>query len=64
MASLSSQYLDLSLLPSSLKIFVLIQVKEVTALAGRDFLVSPSSLIQFDPGMCSPMMLVDEPMKI
>lgn len=26
------------------------QVKEVTATAGSDYLLSPSSLIQFDPG--------------
>lgn len=29
------------------------QVQEETAAAGKDFLTSPSPLIQFDPGMCS-----------
>lgn len=31
----------------------LLQVKEVTATAGKDFRISPSSLVQFDPGRCS-----------
>uniref|UniRef100_A0A3Q3FCR4 Fras1 related extracellular matrix 1a n=1 Tax=Labrus bergylta TaxID=56723 RepID=A0A3Q3FCR4_9LABR len=31
--------------------YVTIKVKEVTATAGKDFLISPSSLIQFDPGV-------------
>lgn len=29
------------------------QAEEVTATAGRDYLLSPSSLVQFDPGWCS-----------
>ncbi|XP_060887337.1 FRAS1-related extracellular matrix protein 1a [Labrus mixtus] len=31
--------------------YVTIKVKEVTGTAGKDFLISPSSLIQFDPGV-------------
>ncbi|XP_041636155.1 FRAS1-related extracellular matrix protein 1a [Cheilinus undulatus] len=31
--------------------YVTIKVKEVTAIAGKDFLISPSSLVQFDPGV-------------
>uniref|UniRef100_UPI0037E8F5E3 FRAS1-related extracellular matrix protein 1a n=1 Tax=Semicossyphus pulcher TaxID=241346 RepID=UPI0037E8F5E3 len=31
--------------------YVTVKVKEVTATAGKDFLFSPSSLIQFDPGV-------------
>ncbi|XP_045921786.1 FRAS1-related extracellular matrix protein 1a [Micropterus dolomieu] len=30
--------------------YITVKVKEVTATAGKDFLISPSSLIQFDPG--------------
>ncbi|XP_040887458.1 FRAS1-related extracellular matrix protein 1a [Toxotes jaculatrix] len=31
--------------------YITVKVKEVTAIAGRDFLINPSSLIQFDPGV-------------
>ncbi|XP_068164367.1 FRAS1-related extracellular matrix protein 1a isoform X2 [Antennarius striatus] len=31
--------------------YVTVKVKEVTATAGQDFLIRPSSLIQFDPGV-------------
>ncbi|XP_037613686.1 FRAS1-related extracellular matrix protein 1a isoform X1 [Sebastes umbrosus] len=31
--------------------YITVKVKEVTATAGKDFLISPSSLIQFDPGV-------------
>ncbi|XP_051284973.1 FRAS1-related extracellular matrix protein 1a isoform X2 [Dicentrarchus labrax] len=31
--------------------YLTVKVKEVTATVGRDFLISPSSLIQFDPGV-------------
>ncbi|XP_073331288.1 FRAS1-related extracellular matrix protein 1a [Pagrus major] len=31
--------------------YITVMVKEVTATAGKDFLISPSSLIQFDPGV-------------
>ncbi|XP_059211374.1 FRAS1-related extracellular matrix protein 1a [Centropristis striata] len=31
--------------------YVTVKVKELTATAGKDFLISPSSLIQFDPGV-------------
>ncbi|KAM9335623.1 FRAS1-related extracellular matrix protein 1a [Symphorus nematophorus] len=31
--------------------YITVKVKEVTATAGKDFLLSPSSLIQFDPGV-------------
>ncbi|XP_069576815.1 FRAS1-related extracellular matrix protein 1-like isoform X3 [Brachyistius frenatus] len=31
--------------------YVTVKVKEVTATAGKDFLINPSSLIQFDPGV-------------
>ncbi|KAM3857595.1 FRAS1-related extracellular matrix protein 1a [Diretmus argenteus] len=31
--------------------YITIKVNEITATAGKDFLMSPSSLIQFDPGM-------------
>ncbi|XP_034712307.1 FRAS1-related extracellular matrix protein 1a isoform X2 [Etheostoma cragini] len=31
--------------------YITVQVKEVTATAGKDFLISPSSLVQFDPGV-------------
>ncbi|XP_034532908.1 FRAS1-related extracellular matrix protein 1a [Notolabrus celidotus] len=35
--------------------YVTVKVKEVTATAGKDFLISPSSLVQFDPGMSKRM---------
>uniref|UniRef100_A0A671UFE7 FRAS1-related extracellular matrix protein 1 n=1 Tax=Sparus aurata TaxID=8175 RepID=A0A671UFE7_SPAAU len=31
--------------------YITVKVKEVTATVGKDFLISPSSLIQFDPGV-------------
>ncbi|XP_036969221.1 FRAS1-related extracellular matrix protein 1a isoform X1 [Acanthopagrus latus] len=31
--------------------YITVKVKEVTATIGKDFLISPSSLIQFDPGV-------------
>ncbi|XP_044197505.1 FRAS1-related extracellular matrix protein 1a [Thunnus albacares] len=31
--------------------YITVKVKELTATAGKDFLISPSSLIQFDPGV-------------
>ncbi|XP_039996233.1 FRAS1-related extracellular matrix protein 1a isoform X2 [Xiphias gladius] len=31
--------------------YITVKVKAVTAIAGKDFLISPSSLIQFDPGV-------------
>ncbi|XP_008304842.1 FRAS1-related extracellular matrix protein 1-like [Stegastes partitus] len=31
--------------------YITVKVKEVTATAGKDFLLNPSSLIQFDPGV-------------
>ncbi|XP_022603580.1 FRAS1-related extracellular matrix protein 1 [Seriola dumerili] len=31
--------------------YITVKVKEVTAMAGKDFFMSPSSLIQFDPGV-------------
>ncbi|KAM4612074.1 FRAS1-related extracellular matrix protein 1a [Polymixia lowei] len=31
--------------------YITVKVNEITATAGKDFLISPSSLIQFDPGM-------------
>ncbi|XP_078131977.1 FRAS1-related extracellular matrix protein 1a isoform X3 [Sander vitreus] len=31
--------------------YITVKVKEVTATAGKDFFISPSSLIQFDPGV-------------
>ncbi|XP_063756912.1 FRAS1-related extracellular matrix protein 1a isoform X2 [Eleginops maclovinus] len=31
--------------------YITVKVKEVSATAGKDFLISPSSLIQFDPGV-------------
>uniref|UniRef100_A0A671UBT3 Fras1 related extracellular matrix 1a n=1 Tax=Sparus aurata TaxID=8175 RepID=A0A671UBT3_SPAAU len=31
--------------------YITVKVKEVTATVGKDFLISPSSLIQFDPGI-------------
>ncbi|XP_051505500.1 FRAS1-related extracellular matrix protein 1-like isoform X1 [Myxocyprinus asiaticus] len=33
--------------------YVTVQVKELTASAGKDFISAPTSLIQFDPGMVS-----------
>ncbi|XP_029310735.1 FRAS1-related extracellular matrix protein 1a isoform X2 [Cottoperca gobio] len=31
--------------------YITVKVKEVTATAGKDFIINPSSLIQFDPGV-------------
>lgn len=31
--------------------YVTVKVKDVTATAGRDFIINPSSLVQFDPGV-------------
>ncbi|KAJ7335466.1 hypothetical protein JRQ81_013407 [Phrynocephalus forsythii] len=35
--------------------FVAVKVDEVTALSGKDFIVPPSQLVQFDPGMSTKM---------
>ncbi|KAM7365982.1 hypothetical protein PAMP_015455 [Pampus punctatissimus] len=32
--------------------YITVKVKELTATAGKDFIISTSSLIQFDPGQC------------